>query len=327
MSGEIWFTGNHDDRNTLWALTTSGRLRVLAVLQEASVLQSIHASGERCLLTTGARGARLVVRQGGGSPRELSWLANPKVVDLSPDGRVVIFFDTARTQKSSGAWMRPIEGGDAVRLSEWEPGQFSPDGRWIIGWTPSAQGINQLALFPLEAGSGRLLPTPGLDASDPSFAGPNAILFVGTRPGERKVWRIQTDGTGLIPVGAPDCELPMASPSGDSFLCQGESGRTIFVYPIGGGSGRSLYAGPAEGRFWYARWDRKGERIFAVTRDRELITLDASTGKLLSRETLPLPAFEGYADLITAAMTPDGSTQAYTVNLYASSLFLVSGLR
>jgi serine/threonine protein kinase len=326
-SGEVWFTGSQNDRNSLWALTTSGTLRVLTVFPERSVLESVQSSGERCLLSSLVRSGRLVVRQAGGSPRDLSWLSFSRVEDLSPDGRSVLFFDTANTQKSGGAWIRPIEGGDAVRLSEWEPGRFSPDGRWIIGWAPSAQGISQLALFPLEAGSGRVIPTPGLDVSDPSFAGPDTILFVGVRPGERKVWRIQTDGTGARPVGAPDCELPMPSPSGEAFACEGEGGRTIFVYPIEGGSGRRLYSRSTGGRFWYVRWDRTGERIFAITRDRDLFTLDAASGKVLSQETLPLPAFEGYSDLINAALTPDGSTQAYTVNLYASSLFMVSGLR
>jgi Tol biopolymer transport system component len=325
-SGEIWFTGSHGDRNTLWGLTASGKLRVLTVFPESSVLESVQSNGERCLLSSGLRSGRLVVRQAGGAPRDLSWLSFSRVEDLSPDGRFVLFFDTANTQKSTGAWIRPIEGGDVVHLSEWEPGRFSPDGRWIIGWV-EASGLNQLALFPVETGRGRVISTPGLEASDPSFAGPDTILFVGVRPGERKVWRIQPDGTGARPVGAPDCELPRASPSGEAFACEGEAGRTIFVYPIGGGSGRKLYTRSTGGRFWYVRWDRRGERIFAVTRDRDLVTLDAATGRVLSQETLPLPAFEGYSDLITAALTPDGSTQAYTVNLYASGLFMVSGLR
>ena len=325
-SGEIWFTGVQNDRSLLWGLTTSGRLRVLTGFQEISVLESVQSNGERCLLSSGTYNARMAVRQAGGPPRDLSWLSYSRVEDLSPDGKSVLFFDTARTQKSAGAWLRPIEGGDAVRLSEWEPGRFSPDGRWIIGWAPSEKGLNQLALFPVEAGRGRLLPTPDLDVSDPSFAGPDTILFVGMRPGERKIWRIQTDGSGARSLGA-ECELPMASPSVREFACEGDAGQAIWIYPIQGGVGRRLFARSTGGRFFYVRWDLTGGRIFAVTRDRDLLSLDSSTGQLLSQETLPLPAFEGHSDLITAALTPDASTQAYTVNLFASSLFMVSGLR
>jgi hypothetical protein len=326
-SGEILVTGIQEDRNALWAVATSGRLRVVTVFPEESILESVQSGGDRCLFSTQTQAARLVARQAGGLPRDLSWLAYPRIEDISPDGKSLLFFDWARTQRSAGTWIRPIEGGDAVRLSEWDPGRFSPDGRRIIGWAQSATGPSQLALFPVESGKGQLLPTPGVEAADPSFVGPDTILFVGVKGGKRQVWRIQVDGTGARPLGAPDCGLPMANPSRTAFVCQGQAGRAIFVYPLEGGAGRELFERPVGGRFWYARFNDKGDRILAVTRDREFFTLDASTGQVISRETLPIPAFEGHTELVNAAFSADGSIQAYTLNLFSSSLFMVSGLR
>jgi serine/threonine protein kinase/Tol biopolymer transport system component len=327
-TGEIWLSGIQGDRNMLWSLKTSGRLRVLAVFPEDSVLESVQAATGRCLLSSNMERGGLVVRQAGGQPRDLSWLSYSRIADISPDGKSILFFDYAKTQRTAGTWIRPVDGGDATRLSEWDAGRFSPDGRWVIGSAQAAGSQEaQLALFPVETGQGRLLPTPGVAVDEPSFAGADTILFVGLKDGKRQVWMIQTDGRGAKPIGAQDCDLPMSNPSRTAFVCQGSAGHVLFVYPRDGGPGRRLLERPTGGRFWYARWNDRGDRIFAVSQDREFFTLDASTGQVLSRETLPLPQLEGYAELITAAFNADASIQAYSLNLYSSNLYLVSDLR
>ncbi len=327
-TGEIWFTTTENRQGALRAVTPSGRQRLIYSFPEQFVLQDIRAGSQRCLFTSANMRGALIIHQKGGPPRDLSWLDYTRVTDISPDRKAILFSEQGPTPKTWGSWIRPIEGGNAVRLGAWEPGRFSPDARRIIGTSSDAAGTGQLVLFSVGAGDSRPLPTPGLAADEPSFAGPDAILFVGTREGKRNVWTIRTDGRQLRPLGAPDCALPIPNPSLRSFVCEGGPGfATIFVYPMDGGPGRRLFEHPAGKRFWYARFDSTGKRIFAVASDRKFFTLDSTSGKVLAQEALPVPESLGYAELIDASLDAEGSIVAYSLNVYSAQLYSVSGLR
>jgi hypothetical protein len=325
-TGEIWFTGTQGHRSFLWAVTAAGRRREVYTFPEQLVLQSIQPASNRCLLTSEQQRGVLIVRSAGGPARDLSWLSYTRVTDLSPDRKRLLFVEEGPTPRTSGAYVRSIDGGDAVKLSDWLPGRFSPDGNWVVGLTNELP--RQLALFPVEAGASRLLATPGMEASDPSFLDADTILFVGTASGARRVWRIRTDGSGLSPVGAPDCDFPQPNPGRNALVCEGGPGnRAIFLYPMDGGPGRKLHELSGARRFWYARFNARGDQIFAVASDREFFTFDAQTGRVVAQEILPTPQQEGYSELIDAIFDADAATQAYSLNVYASHLYLASGLR
>jgi serine/threonine protein kinase len=326
-TGEIWFTTSDNGQGLLRAVTLSGRQRLIDSFPEEFVLQSIQAGSQRCLFTSASVRGALTVFQKGAS-RDMSWLDYTRVADISPDRKTILFFDKGPTPKTWGSWIRPIDGGEPMRLGAWEPGRFSPDGHRIVGTSQDATGNGQLVLFPVGAGDSQPLPTPGLDAADPSFAGPDAILFVGTREGKQQVWTIRTDGSQLRALGATYCALPQPNPSLQSFACEGgPEFATLFVYPMGGGPGRKLFEHPAGKRLWYARFDSTGERIFAVGSDRKLYTLDASSGRVLDEATLPVPKSLGYAELIDASLDAEGSIVVYSLNVYSGQMYSVSGLR
>ena len=326
LTGEVWFTGYQGSRNLLWAVTTGGRRREVYTFPEQLVLQSIQPESNRCLLTSRQQRGVLMVRSDATPGRDMSWLGYTRITDLSPDRKRLLFVDVGPTARSSGAYIRSIDGGDAVKLSDWEPGRFSPDGSWIVGITTTSP--TQLALFPVEAGASAVLKTPGMEATDPSFLDADTILFVGAANGVRRVWRIRTDGGGLSLVGAQDCDLPQPNPTRNALVCEGGPGnRAIFVYPMDGGPGRKLYEISGPRRFWYARFNTGGDRIYAVASDREFFTLDAQTGKVIAQETLPPPPQEGHSELIDATLDSDAAVQAYSLNLYASRLYLASGLK
>lgn len=326
-TGEVWFTTTENGQGLLRAVTPSGRQRLIDSFPEQFVLQSIQADSQRCLFTSAnLRGALTVFEKG--APRDMSWLDYSRVTDISPDRKTILFFDRGPTPKTWGSWIRPIDGGEAVRLGAWEPGRFSPDARRIVGTSQDAAGNGQLVLFPVGAGDSQPLPTPGLAAEEPSFLGPDGILFVGTREGKQQVWTIRTDGSQLRAVGAPDCALPQPNPSLQSFVCEGgPEFATLFVYPMDGGPGRKLFEHPAGKRLWYARFDSTGDRIFAVASDRKFVTLDANSGRVLREETLPVPKSLGYAELIDASLDAEGSIVVYSLNVYSAQMYSVSGLR
>jgi hypothetical protein len=93
------------------------------------------------------------------------------------------------------------------------------------------------------------------------------------------------------------------------------------------GPGRKLYELPNDGKFVYARWSAAGDRIFGVTRNRRLLTLDSSTGTLLRDEAIPFAGTTGQAQLIAAALDAEAATRAFSILRTSSDLYLASGIR
>jgi Tol biopolymer transport system component len=329
-TGELWFSASTEAAygSALFTVSPSGRLHSRYVLPDYFTLQSVSASGDRFLLTSKQEGIGLTARRGAEDAHDLSWLGWTLIRDISPDGKTALFYDRGPTEKTTGIWIRPLEGGDATRLGEGFPGKFSPDGRAIVAVTRPASGPPQLVLIPVEAGDVRRLSIPGGDVSAPSFAGPGRLLFVHTEKGSSEVWTMETDGSGSKSLGATGCDAPAASPSGREFLClQGERQRSLVVYPIHGGQGRRLFELPSDRDFVYARWNAAGDRIFGVTRDRRLLTLDSSTGAIVRDEAIGLSATTGRDRLISAALDAEGQTRLYSTIRASSDLYLATGIR
>jgi Tol biopolymer transport system component len=327
-TGEVWFTasiGTANASSTLWTVGRSGKPRSRYVLPDSFRLQSVSAGGDRLLLTSERERVNLTVRRARENPRDFSWLGWTLVRDISPDGKTVLFYDQGPTEKTAGIWTRPLAGGDAIRLGEGYPGTFSPDGRWVVGVTRPLSGPAELILIPVEAGRTHRLSIGGAHVSAPSYAGPSTLLFVRAEKGASEVWRIETDGTGARSLGAAGCDLPMASPSRSSFVCVGPEG-ALFIHSMSDRSGRKLYQLAGGGKFIYARWNAAGDRIFAVTRDRRVLTIDSSTGSLVREETLPLAA-SVQGRLLEAALDADAGVQAYSVIQKSADLYLASGIR
>jgi len=101
----------------------------------------------------------------------------------------------------------------------------------------------------------------------------------------------------------------------------------MFLHSMSKSPGRKLYELPNNGEFIYARWNGSGDRIFAVTRDRRLLTLDSSTGELIREETIPFAGTPGQDRLIAAALDAKAAIQAYSIIRTSSDLYLASGIR
>jgi hypothetical protein len=324
--GEIWFTiaGDGTTAGGLRAVTLAGKSRAVYSLPGDFVLQDISARGDFCLLTSSENRTALMLRRAGGAPQDFSWFNQTFVTDISPDEKSLLFYDGG-LEVPFGTWIRSVDGGDAVRLGEWEEPRFSPDGKWIVALTPTRLGPPQVLLHPNGPGETRQLTSSPASHWAPSFAGSRTILFVRVEGNRKEIWRTGTDGAGGR-VLASGCDSPIANRAADSFVCIGEDHRSLFAYPLAGGEGRPLYALAAGEQFRYARWNNQGDRILAVTDKGRFLELDASRPALISEEQLPLPGLEVNTTLFTAALTERGALQAYSVARFASSLYFVAGL-
>jgi hypothetical protein len=290
-------------------------------------LQDIAESGNRLLLVAIHGGREMVVRRSGQDPVGATWLGASTVADISSDGARILFLDGYSSEKSYGSWLRPVSGGDAVRLGNGIPSAFSPDGRSVVATTSPLLGPPQVLLIPVGPGAPRTLTSSAAVHAHPAFAGPDTILFLRSEGTTSEIWRMAKDGTAPRSLGAAGCDLPAASPVGDVFLVRcGESKGELEIFPMTGGAGRSLHALP-EGQFFVAcRFDRTGREVLAVTSALRLLRIDTAAGRLLSDERLSLGDPAELPMLRTAALTADGAIQVYSFDRFSSGLYLADSL-
>ncbi len=327
-TGEVWFTASRANvySSTLWRLSPRGSLHILLGLPDVFTLQGVSGD-QRALLISSASGRGMVVRRRGERPRDLTWLGMSLVADISPDGKSLLFEDGGPTEASHGSWLRPLDGGDALRLGPAVPGAFSPDGRSVVATTPQLQGAPQLVSMPVGPGPTRPLTSDAASHSGPSFAGPDTILFERALGGTSEIWRMARDGTQARSLGATGCDMPFASPSGHSFVCRcGEAKGSLYVFPLEKGEGRKLAELTDGEMVLFARWSGSGSEIFAVTSSLELLTIDAATGKIRSTEPVDLGETVAPSTVRSATLNEDASIQAYSFERFSSGLYLADGL-
>jgi len=183
-----------------------------------------------------------------------------------------------------------------------------PSGWIVVPITPRG-GIENAELFRIRTdGTGlhRLTHTP-MEESDPLFA-PNGKRVVFTRSG-RGIFTIGLDGSGLrqLTVYAHD-EHPVYSPDGTRIAFLRDN--RLYVMQSDGRRQRLLRRAPRLS--FRPSWSPDGRRIVVGAGDNTdavLYTLDARTGRILSRTLL----MEGdLADgLNEALLAPDGRTVAF----------------
>jgi dipeptidyl aminopeptidase/acylaminoacyl peptidase len=329
-TGEVWFTGTPAGSNSfssgIWVIGR-GEARPVLPLPGVHRLHALSSDGHQALLVRESGAAHVAVRHAGQAPRLLPWFGWSVVSDLSADARWLLFYDVGATEATWGTWMRPVEGGEAVRLSDGVMSRFSPDGRSIVTIVADGGGPGQVALVPVGAGERKRLTSPPSSHEWPSFLGPTALLYLRREAARREVWRMNTDGSDARSLGVSDCDLPAASPAGDSFVCVAGTDRNrLALHEMAGGSARPLLERP-RGSFQFVRWNSRGDKILAVTTQRELLVVSPSTGRLDREEILPYPGASPYDRLIGAALDEDGRLQTYSMSLHSASLYRVTGLR
>jgi Tol biopolymer transport system component len=328
-TGEIWFTisGDGTMAGGLKAVTLAGEYRAVYSLPGDFVLQDVSPDGDLCLLTSSETRTALMLRRGGGSLQDFSWFNQTFVTDISPDEKSLLFYDGG-LEVPFGSWIRSVDGGDAVRLGEWDEPKFSPDGKWIVALTPTRLGPPQILLHPNGPGQTRQLTSSPASHLAPSFAGLRTILFVRIQGGLKEIWRMETDGTGKRRLAA-SCDLPVANRAADSFACVSDDSRSLFIYPLKGGPGRLIYELSSGDRFCrFPRWSDRGNTIRAVTERGRLLELDASRPvAVVSEEKLPFPGSDANSTIFTAALTERRALEAFSVARFASSLYLLTGLK
>ena len=333
---EVWFTGAKGGGNEeLYAVTLGGRARVVARIPGNLMLHDIAPDGS--VLLTSYRMSTPVMGLGPGEQKErdLTWLDNVGVFDLSPDGRTFLFQyygEGSGAQYSS--YVRKTDGSPAVRLGDGTAVALSPDGKWAatVASTPSSQGV----LLPTGAGEVRRLDHQAVQRLGDYSWTPDSrsVVFTGQESGKPpRIYVQEIDGGSPRPLTAPGITGSLTSPgsliSPDGSLLLGTSaaGKPVLVSLKTGELQELRGLEPSE---WPIRWSADSRWLF-VYQGRQLpITIhrvDPRSGRReLIRRIMPAdPA--GILGSSRVYVSADGNSYVYQTERHLSELYLARGLK
>jgi hypothetical protein len=296
-----------------------------------TVWDAAGPDGRLVTAQTDDRTVMAVHLRGEDADRDLSWLDGSYPMDLSADGKQVLFAEFGQGSGPEGAgYLRGTDGSAAVRLGAGTALALSPDMRWAI-FLAGPLASHYLELVPTGAGQVRRLADHGLFYAGARWLpdGKRIVVWAAEPDRPLRLFMYGLDpGAGrpvpFTPEGITDWVL---SPDGSMAAARGPSA-AIRLYPIDGSAPRDIPGlnGPDVPVGWIttgllvARPDDPASALGSIYR------VDTATGRqslwksVLPRERAGLMKFTSFR------VTPDGLSYAHSWHRALSSLYLADGL-
>jgi len=327
---EIWFDGlSPEPELGVFAVSFDGKSRTIAKSVDLEILHDIARDGtaliEREIGSTEILGAFGGEKQ----ERNLSWLEKSQIATLSSDGKTVLFGEIAEGGGDSGSvYLRPTDGGPAVRLGEGQALDLSPDGKWALTLVPSKDG-SRLVLVPTGTGESRTVSVPDLSIFGGVFLPPDGkrLGIAATEAGHGvRVYVLDAAGGKPRVISTEVINGAAISPDG-RFVAATAGDRRATIYPIDGSEARAVPG--LEPDDVPIQWSADGEFLFAThygLAPLPVYRVSLKTGKKeLWKELIPADR-TGFVRINRVSITRDGVSYAYSVDVvHASDLFLMKG--
>jgi hypothetical protein len=230
--------------------------------------------------------------------------------------------------ESGSVYLRPTDGGPAVRLGDGRGSDLSPEGKWALTIVPSKEGA-RVVLVPTGAGEPRTVAIPGVSVFAGVFLPPDGkrLGIAATEPGHGlRLYVVDAAGGKPRAVTPELTDGAAVSPDGRLTAATAADHRAM-IYPIDGGEARAISGlGPDDVPI---QWSADGDSIFAIhygLAPLPIYRVNLKTGKKdLWRELMPADR-TGFVRVNGVTMTRDGASYAYSTDVVtASDLFLVRG--
>ena len=334
--GEIWFRSfDSNDLGTIYGLSLSGKRRVIARLPGQVSLHDLSRTGKALISTDATRVGILGAAPGEQVEQDFSVLEASEIASISQDGGMILADVVGASGGRGGSvYLRRTDGSPAVRLSEGNAFGFSPDGKWLTGYTTKDANNRKFVLWPTGTGEEKEVSVPGLEVALVIgwLPGEQNFLVSGARPGKKGWQRFAWDaahGTlrAVSPEGMSGEGLPLVSPDGQRFLDRGPDGAR-HVYSIADGKQADIHgltahdipaAWRADSHSIYVRTHADTNKMMRVS------ILDIDTGERKPwKEIHPSRPVD---EVFNLCVTPDGRAYAYNYRQATSDLYLVKGLK
>ncbi len=330
---EVWFTAAVSGNNrVLRAVSLSGAQRLVFQAPGILTLHDISTTGRLLFSRDTSRIGLVSSRAGEKRERDLSWLDWSLLRDLSADGTTALFDETGEGSGSTYAvYIRKTDGSPAVRLGEGSAMSLSPDGKWAIAIPHKPQ---RLTLLP--TGPGELKPVQlpaNLYPHDAIwFPDGRRLLLLANEPGHgTRLHAVHLDENlavrgvrPIAPEGIGVGHWSAISPD-QKRIAAVDSSRRVRLIDLASGAQRA--ADGTELGDLPVCWTADGRYLYLFDRTQGQINRwEMQTGlRQLYREISP-PDRTGLVSSVSARITPDGKSYAYSLFTTTSELYLVDGL-
>ena len=228
---EIWFTATATGfSRSLRGVTLSGKLRELLSAPGTLTLHDVGAGGRALISRDAMRAGAIGLAPGETKERDLSWQDWTVPIDISQDGKKILFIEAGEAGGGEYAvFSRDTTGTSAVRLGQGSANAFSPDGKWALVLRQNVSPPDFI-LLPTGVGEQRSLSTGKVvPAGGQFFPDSRRIVFQGNEPGHAsRVYVMSLDGgqpRAITPEGFGLGSYPrMISPDGTRIAVVGNDG-------------------------------------------------------------------------------------------------------
>jgi eukaryotic-like serine/threonine-protein kinase len=326
---EVWFSAARAGlQRRIYAVDLTGRERLAFRAPGGVTLQDISADG-RVLLTRDEQRAGVIAMAAGETrERDLSWLDWSLPVDISHDGKTLLFDEQGEEGGPTyTAAVRDMRGSPPIPLGEGMAGDFSPDDKWVI----TNVSYTHLMLLPTGAGTVKRIDRGSIQQYWHGIhwlPDGKQIVFTGNEAGHSARCFIQSVDGGkprpVTPEGVTTCQV---SPDGESIAAGNLMDAGARLYPLNGGPSRAIpgllpgerFTWTSDPRFVYA-YQRKDTPV-------KIYRLNILNGqRQLFREINPSDE-TGLCDLSHILFSANGQAYAYGYTRLLSELYLADGLK
>lgn len=284
----------------------------------------------------GQRRLPFSTRGRGGNATDLYWHDYSYIVDLSRDGKALLFAeggDSHRSGEDFVSYIRHTDGSDAVRLGRGFPLALSPDSKWamVLG---SAEPPSQLLLLPIGVGEAQQLTHDRIHHQGAAWTPDGKrIVFVGNEPGHGLRYYVQTlDGSLPRAITAENVAFnsfnPVTiSPDGRFVAVNNLDGR-IALQPLDGSAPRVVPK--LEDGSEPLRWCPDGRSLMVYHFGEvpaKIMNVDVDTGKQTLRRELAPAYRSGLNGIVAVRVGSECQSYAYSAAYFPSDLWVASGLR
>jgi Tol biopolymer transport system component len=312
-------------------VSLSGESRQVAEFGVTGGLADVSGEGRALVIEDHGRYVMFALAPGEDRERNLSWRHDATVIDLSHDGRTLLFSEVFYGGgKSFSTSIRSTDGSPAVRLGEGYGAALSPNGEWALAFAGNGSSL-EFVLLPTGAGESKRIAEGLPDEYHGAAWLPDSrsFIFSGSSPGETaRLYQQDIGGGPPRPITESDIDLiyPLVSPDGQEIAAIDGYGAVVLVR-LDDGDLRPL-VGVQEGEY-PLQWRADGRALYVYRPDRqpvEIFEVDTRSGDRRTLREIDLPDVTGLDGNVVVAMTPSGRSYAYSYYRHLEELYLVEGL-